>query len=137
VSKRRRSGCPIASTLEVIGDRWTLVLLRDLVTGKQAFKEFAASPERIPTNILADRLRQLQAWGLVERRVSEGRAGRYVYVLTKKGAELLPVLQELCRWGNRYLEDTWRPPAYFMRERPSDALRRLARKRRPSAQPNA
>lgn len=127
MSKQSRSGCPIANTLDLIGDRWTLVVVRDLLTGKRAFKEFSVSPEGIPTNILADRLRRLGAWGLIERRLSDDRAGRHRYSLTKKGADLLPVLQELCRWGNRHVADTWRPPPYFMRESPSDALRRLAR----------
>ena len=128
MSRLRRSGCPIASTLDVIGDRWTLVVVRDLLTGKRAFKEFLASPEGIPTNILSDRLRRLETWELIERRASDDRAGRHVYSLTRKGADLLPVLQELCRWGNRYVEETWRPPRYFMKEAPGDALRRLARK---------
>ena len=128
MSKQSRSGCPIASTLDVIGDRWTLVVVRDLLTGKRAFKEFLASPERIPTNILTDRLRRLEAWGVIERRASDERASRHLYSLTKKGADLLPVLQALCRWGNRYVEGTWRPPPYFMREGPSEALRRLVQR---------
>jgi DNA-binding HxlR family transcriptional regulator len=127
MSRERRSGCPIASALDLVGDRWTLVLVRDLLTGKRAYNEFLASPEGIPTNILADRLRRLEAWGVIERRAPPGRPGRPVYVLTEKGADLLPVLQQLCRWGNRHVEGSWRPPAYFMKERPRDALRRLAR----------
>jgi DNA-binding HxlR family transcriptional regulator len=126
MARQRRSGCPIASALDLLGDRWTLVLVRDLLTGKRAYNEFRASPEGIPTNILAERLRRLEEWGLVERRASRARAGRHVYVLTRKGADLLPVLQQLCRWGNRYVEGSWRPPAYFMRESPQEALRRLA-----------
>ena len=127
MSRQSRSGCPIASALDLIGDRWTLVVVRDLLTGKRAYKEFLASPEGIPTNILADRLRHLEAGGVVERRASDERAGRHVYALTKKGADLLPILQQLCRWGNRYVADSWRAPPYFMKEAPSDALRRLAR----------
>ena len=127
-----RSGCPIASALELLGDRWTLVVLRDLLTGKRTYKEFLESPEAISTNILADRLRRLDEWGLVERRLYRERPERFAYELTKKGADLLPTLQALCRWGNRYIEDTWRPPTYFMRDSPSELLQRLVRQKRVS-----
>lgn len=127
-----RSGCPIASALELLGDRWTLVVLRDLLTGKRTYKEFLESPEAISTNILADRLRRLDEWGLVERRLYREKPERLAYELTQKGADLLPTLQALCRWGNRYIEDTWRPPTYFMRDSPSELLQRLARQKRVS-----
>ncbi len=127
-----RSGCPIASALELLGDRWTLVVLRDLLTGKRTYKEFLESPEAISTNILADRLRRLDEWGLVERRLYREKPERLAYELTQKGADLLPTLQALCRWGNRYIEDTWRPPTYFMRDSPSELLQRLVRQKRVS-----
>ena len=127
-----RSGCPIASALELLGDRWTLVVLRDLLTGKRTYKEFLESPEAISTNILADRLRRLDEWGLVERRPYREKPERLAYELTQKGADLLPTLQALCRWGNRYIEDTWRPPTYFMRDSPSELLQRLVRQKRVS-----
>ncbi len=127
-----RSGCPIASALELLGDRWTLVVLRDLLTGKRTYKEFLESPEAISTNILADRLRRLNEWGLVERRLYREKPERLAYELTQKGADLLPTLQALCRWGNRYIEDTWRPPTYFMRDSPSELLQRLVRQKRVS-----
>ena len=126
MANRERSGCPIASTLDLIGDRWTLVVLRDLLTGKQIFKQFLESPEGISTNILADRLRRLEEWGLVERHAYRRRPLRFRYALTRKGAELLPTLQALSRWGNRYVADTWEPPGYFMTSSPSQILRRLA-----------
>ena len=96
-----RSGCPIASALELLGDRWTLVVLRDHLTGKRTYKEFLESPEAISTNILADRLRRLDEWGLVERRVYREKPERLAYELTQKGADLLPTLQALGRWGDR------------------------------------
>lgn len=130
--RAERSGCPIASTLDLLGDRWTLVVLRDLLTGKRTYKEFLEGPEGISTNILANRLRRLEAWGLVERRARGETRERFDYELTRKGADLLPALQELCRWGNRYIEDTWRPPGYFMRNSPRELLQRLARTRNPS-----
>jgi DNA-binding HxlR family transcriptional regulator len=117
-----RSGCPIASTLEVIGDRWTLVILRDLVNGKSRFAEFLDGPERIATNILTARLAQMEAHGLVRAELYERRPKRYAYALTEKGAALLPLLQDMCRWGQAHLEDRWTAPASFMRKKPGDLV---------------
>jgi DNA-binding HxlR family transcriptional regulator len=115
-----RSGCPIASTLELIGDRWTLVLLRDLVNGKSRYKEFLESPEGIASNILTARLTAMEEDGLIESRLYETRPKRYAYRLTRKGAALLPLLQEYCRWGEANLPNRWKAPASFMRRRPAD-----------------
>jgi len=112
-----RSGCPIATALDQIGDRWTLVVVRDLINGKARFAEFLASPERITTNVLTDRLATLERDGLVARRRYQDRPPRYEYLLTEKGAALLPVLQDLCRWANRFMPETWRPPESFMAPR--------------------
>ena len=109
-----RSGCPIASSLDLIGDRWTLVIVRDLINGKARFGEFLASPERITTNVLADRLVAMEHAGLVTRDAYSKRPPRHEYRLTEKGRALWPVLQDLCRWSNRYLPGTWVPPASFM-----------------------
>lgn len=110
-----RSPCPIATTLDIVGDKWTLVIVRDLLTGKRRYGEFLASPEGIPTNILADRLKRLTAAGLVEKRPYQDRPVRYEYRLTGKGTGLHPVLQEICRWANRHFPGTWPPPESFMR----------------------
>ncbi len=115
-----RSGCPIASSLELIGDRWTLVLLRDLVNGKSRFKDFLESPERIASNILTARLAAMEEDGLIQSRLYETRPKRYEYRLTKKGAALLPLLQEFCRWGEANLPARWKAPPAFMRRRPAD-----------------
>jgi DNA-binding HxlR family transcriptional regulator len=112
-----RSGCPIASTLDVLGDRWSLVIVRDMLTGKSRFQQFLASPERITTNILADRLAVLEAAGLVEKAAYQERPPRHDYRLTEAGVGLLPVLQRVCRWANRHLPGTWTPPASFMERR--------------------
>jgi DNA-binding HxlR family transcriptional regulator len=112
-----RSRCPIATSLEQIGDRWTLVILRDLVNGKRRFGEFLTSPERITTNVLTDRLAALERNGLVEKRRYQDRPPRHEYALTEKGLALLPVLQDLCRWANRFMPETWRPPDAFMEMR--------------------
>jgi DNA-binding HxlR family transcriptional regulator len=112
-----RSPCPIASTLDLVGDRWTLVVIRDMFNGKSRYKEFADSPEGIPTNILAERLKRLTENGLAEKQLYEAHPPRFEYRLTHKGAELLPVLQEICKWANVHIPDTWIPPPAFMRRR--------------------
>jgi DNA-binding HxlR family transcriptional regulator len=110
-----RSGCPIATTLDIVGDRWTLVLVRDLVNGKRRFSDFLASPERITTNVLTDRLASMEKAGLVTRMPYQERPKRYEYALTEKGEALLPVLQEMCRWANHFIPGTWVAPDSFMR----------------------
>ncbi len=109
-----RSGCPIATSLDIIGDRWTLVILRDMINGKKKYSEFLDAPERITTNILADRLALIEAAGLAKRRLYQQRPKRFEYELTTKGKKLQPVLQEICRWANRYYPETWVPPKSFM-----------------------
>lgn len=109
-----RSGCPIASTLDLVGDRWTLVIVRDMVNGKARFAEFLASPERITTNVLTDRLGRMEQAGLTEKAPYQTRPTRFEYTLTQKGQALIPVLQEFCRWGNAFIPDTWIPPESFM-----------------------
>jgi DNA-binding HxlR family transcriptional regulator len=115
-----RSGCPIANTLDIVGDRWTLVIVRDLINGKKRFSEFLTSPEHITTNILADRLAAMEAAGLVTRTAYQERPPRFEYTLTEKGLGLWPVLQDICRWANHYLPGTWVPPKRFMRRRKAD-----------------
>ena len=114
---RRRTPCPIASTLDLVGDKWSLVIIRDLLTGKQRFNEFADSPENIPTNLLASRLKQLEQQGLVTKKPYQSRPVRYAYRLTKAGEDLLPVLQAVCRWADVHIDDCWTPPESFMAER--------------------
>ncbi len=110
-----RSGCPIASTLDLVGDRWTLVILRDMINGKSRYSEFLDSPERITTNILADRLTRMETEGLIEKTPYQTRPQRFEYALTRKGRDLHPVLQAMCRWANRHIPDTWVPPKAFMK----------------------
>ncbi|MEZ0244627.1 MAG: winged helix-turn-helix transcriptional regulator [Sphingomonas sp.] len=109
-----RSGCPIATTLDLVGDRWTLVLLRDMLNGKSRFSDFLASPERITTNVLTDRLTRMEAAGLVEKKRYAERPKRYAYSLTQMGGDLRPVVQAMCRWANRHVPGTWIPPEHFM-----------------------
>jgi DNA-binding HxlR family transcriptional regulator len=96
---RRRSACPVACALDVVGDRWTLLLVRDLLGGPRRYGELRASEERVPTNILADRLRRLERYGLVERTPYRQHPPRMEYRLTEAGRGLGPALDALARWG--------------------------------------
>lgn len=98
----------------MIGDRWSLVVVRDLLNGKSRFGAFLNSPEKITTSVLADRLDKLAAAGVIEAHVYQENPPRYEYRLTEMGEAMLPILQEVCRWANRYIPDTWTPPKAFM-----------------------
>lgn len=102
----RRSPCPIASTLDLVGDKWSLLVIRDLLHGKDTYGELLDSPEGIPTNILADRLKRLQEAGIIARSAYQERPMRYAYRLTDKGAELGEVLLALVRWGKKHIPGT-------------------------------
>ena len=102
----RRSSCPVACALDVAGDKWTLLVVRDLLRGRRTYGELAASPEKIPTNILADRLRRLEAGGLIRSSLYHKHPPRYAYALTEKGAGLKEVLTALARWGKRHVPGT-------------------------------
>ncbi|QDT68338.1 putative HTH-type transcriptional regulator YybR [Planctomycetes bacterium MalM25] len=100
-SPERRSACPIACALDVLGDKWTLLVVRDLMSGKRTYGELADSPESIPTNLLADRLKRLVAAGLADKRAYQDNPPRYEYTLTKRGRELYPVLDAVKEFGLR------------------------------------
>ena len=107
----RRSGCPVSISLEIFGDRWSLLIIRDLmVRGFRTFKEFAGSGESIATNILADRRRRLEAAGIITPEAQEEDRRRVNYRLTEKGIDLAPVLLDLLIWGSRH-EDADAPCA--------------------------
>ncbi|MGE5114159.1 MAG: winged helix-turn-helix transcriptional regulator [Acidobacteriaceae bacterium] len=106
-----RSGCPVSISLERFGDRWSLLIIRDLmVRGYRTFKEFQQSGEGIATNILADRLERLGATGIISKEADESDGRRVNYRLTEKGIDLAPVMLELLVWGARH-EDTGAPCA--------------------------
>jgi len=110
-----RSVCPVSSVLDIIGDKWTLLVVRDLMfLGKRMYNELANSLEKIPTNILADRLKKLEAAELIEKKPYQEKPVRYTYTLTKKGLTLKPMLVEMVIWGNQYIEGTEKPPKEFM-----------------------
>jgi DNA-binding HxlR family transcriptional regulator len=102
--KATRSGCPINQSLEIFGDRWTLLVLRDIIfTGARHFRELLHGPERISSNILADRLDLLVAQGLLTRADDPTHKQKVIYSLTEQAIELVPVLAQLSTWGVRYL----------------------------------
>ena len=103
-----RSACPVAVTLDLLGDKWTLIVVRDLLGGDRRFNDLVQTAERIPTNILADRLKRLERHGLVGRTAYQERPVRYDYYLTEKGLGLAPVIREICRWANDCIPGTWR-----------------------------
>jgi DNA-binding HxlR family transcriptional regulator len=108
----RRSNCPISTALELVGDRWTLLLIRDLMfAGKRHFREFLQSEEAISSNILADRLNALVVNGIVTRAGDPTHAQKAVYSLTAKGIELLPVLVAMSAWTQKHHPETRRPEA--------------------------
>ena len=99
----RRSPCPIAFGLDVFGDRWTLLVIRDLVfTKKRTYGEFLDSPEGIATNILAQRLAWLEDLEIVSKSPDPDHGRRFVYQLTEKGLDLIPVLLEILAWSAKY-----------------------------------
>lgn len=101
-----RSPCPVACALDLVGDRWTLLILRDLMIGKSRYGQFLASPEGISTNLLADRLQRLEAAGLVTAVPYSEHPVRMDYRLTPAGRALGPVVDALAAWGLAHLPGT-------------------------------
>lgn len=101
-----RSVCPISSALDVLGDKWSLLIIRDLlIYGPRTYSDFLASPEHISTNILASRLNLLTCLKLIERTDPQAAARNNAFQLTEKGAALRPVLEGLARWSQTHLKD--------------------------------
>jgi DNA-binding HxlR family transcriptional regulator len=98
----RRSRCPVSCTLDLLGDRWSLLVIRDAMRGKRRYAEFLASPEGIPTNILAARLKRLVADGLLTSRRYSEHPPRLEYLLTPKGEDLRPVMRAMVDWGVKH-----------------------------------
>jgi DNA-binding HxlR family transcriptional regulator len=102
----KRSPCAIANTLDIVGDKWSLLVVRDLLLGKRTYSELAASPEGIPTNILAERLKRLESAGIITSAAYQDRPVRYAYTLTKKGTALGDVILAMVRWGKEHIPGT-------------------------------
>jgi DNA-binding HxlR family transcriptional regulator len=108
----KRSTCPAAGALDVVGDRWTMLIVRDLLRGRDTYGKLAASDEGIPTNILADRLNKMEDAGLIESKPYQERPLRYAYALTGKGKDLGTVLAALARWGKKHIKGTVIAPEF-------------------------
>ena len=104
--KLKRSYCPLSCTLDLFGDRWSLILIRDLMNGKSHFKEFMASPEKIATNILSNRLNNLLKLKMIETCPSPIYSGRFGYHLTQKGKSLKPLISQMSEWGLSHIQGT-------------------------------
>jgi DNA-binding HxlR family transcriptional regulator len=125
---KRRSPCPLNASVEMLGDRWSLLIIRDMMLrGSRTYKEFMDSFEGIATNILADRLRKLEAYGIisVQQDPSDGR--KLIYLLTSKGIDLAPVMTEMVLWAAAH-ENTGNQP--LIRQMKQDKKKFLAGVRR-------
>lgn len=101
-----RSPCPIANVLDLVGDKWSLLIVRDLLRGQARYSQLAAAPEKIPTNILADRLQRLERADIIARAPYQERPRRYAYTLTQKGRDLSDILVVAARWAKKHLPGT-------------------------------
>lgn len=101
-----RSCCPVTNALDIFGDKWTLLIIRDLILGKRRYLELISSAEKIASNILADRLKKLEAAGLVTRQAYQQKPARYEYFLTEKGESLRPVLAAIISWSQKHYPRT-------------------------------
>src|SRR5260370_731606 len=105
-SPKRRSGCPLNASVEIVGDRWSLLIIRDMMLrGFRTYKEFLGSYEKIATNILADRLQKLMTHGIITTKCGPSDGRKFIYSLTPKGIDLAPVLTEMVLWAAAH-EDT-------------------------------
>src|ERR1700730_3125195 len=105
LAPKRRSGCPLNASVEILGDRWSLLIIRDMMLrGFRSYKQFLGSYERIATNILADRLRRLEEHGIITAEPDPSDGRKLIYLLTKKGIDLAPVLTEMVLWSGRHEE---------------------------------
>jgi DNA-binding HxlR family transcriptional regulator len=110
---KKRSTCPAACALDLAGDKWTLLVVRDLLRGRTTYGALADSPEGIPTNILADRLRRMEKSGLIKAVPYQRRPVRYAYSLTENGQGLSEVLAAVARWGHRHIRGTKVMPEFL------------------------
>jgi len=125
---KRRSGCPLNASVEMLGDRWSLLIIRDMMLlGFRTYKEFLQSYEGIATNILADRLRKLEAHGIISTKRDPADGRKLIYSLTAKGIDLAPVLTEMVLWAAAH-EDTGNPA--LVRQMKKDKEQFLAAVRR-------
>ena len=114
---KRRSECPLNASVEMLGDRWSLLIIRDMMLrGFKTYKEFMECYEGIATNILADRLRRLVSYGIIDTKTDPLDGRRVIYRLTPKGIDLAPVLTEMVLWAAAH-EDTGNQPLVRLMQR--------------------
>ncbi|WP_456830481.1 winged helix-turn-helix transcriptional regulator [Deinococcus sp. UYEF24] len=131
VDEHLRSGCPVSLGLDIFGDRWTLLVVRDLMFGgKRHFREMLASDEHISSNILADRLKLLLAQDIISAAADPGHAQKVIYSLTEKGIALYPVLMAVSDWSHQYRPVAERYRAAYEPTGRADDARQLADLRR-------
>ena len=100
---KQRSTCPISTSLDVLGDKWTLIILRDMVfSGKSTYGQFLQSAEKMATNVLADRLAFLESQGILTKTVAADKKSKFTYRLTEKGIDIVPIIVELVVWGTKH-----------------------------------
>jgi DNA-binding HxlR family transcriptional regulator len=114
---KRRSGCPLNASVEMLGDRWSLLIIRDMMLrGARSYKTFLECYEGIATNILADRLRKLVAYGIISPEPDPSDGRKVIYLLTQKGIDLAPVLTEMVLWAAGHEDTGNQPLVRLMRE---------------------
>ena len=114
MASTRRSDCPLSASLDLFGDRWTLLVIRDIaLRGLHSFSEIRDSPEGIATNILADRLERLETDGVFTKTRDPEDGRRFSYRLTEKGQDLIPILVEMILWGANHDDRTAAPPSFI------------------------
>ena len=112
----RQSGCPVAFTLDTFGDKWSILLIRDMIlNGKKYYGEFLESPERIASNILAERLKRLEEACVITKKPDPENQKKFVYELTQKGVDLLPLVLEAVIWGSKYVPENSTPKEFLRR----------------------
>ena len=114
--RKYRSHCPINFAQEIFGDKWSLLIIRDLMfKGKKYYGEFLSSDEKISTNILANRLEKLEIDGLITKVIDHDNNSKYIYTLTQKGVDLLPMLLEMIAWSAKYDDETGTPKEFIQK----------------------
>ncbi len=112
----RQSGCPVAFTLDIVGDKWSLLIIRDMIfRGRRYFGEFLEADEKIATNILTDRLKKLEDCGIITKTQDPEHQKKHIYELTPKGVNLIPLILEVILWGAQNDPGTATPKELFQR----------------------
>ncbi|MDJ1501709.1 helix-turn-helix domain-containing protein [Xanthocytophaga agilis] len=131
---KQRSTCPVSTSLDVLGDKWTLLILRDMVfADKSTYGQFLQSAEKIATNVLADRLAVLESHGILTKAVASDKKSKFTYSLTERGVDTIPIIVELILWGTKHWPTVLNPALLAELQAGKDATvekyKRLARQK--------